>query len=76
MELRDGAGLTCNVSESGVLFETEVPVVVGESIDFSIVFGELDPAYRQRVRCIGEVVRLEERGGARGVAVKLVSYGL
>lgn len=69
--------MTCNVSESGVLFETDARFSLGQTIDFSIVFGEDEPAYQYRVRCLGEVVRVEPRGSSRGVvAIKLHSYGL
>jgi hypothetical protein len=76
VELPDGAGVTRNVSEGGVLFETTIPIKPGQEITFSLVFGEVEPEYAYRVRCRGEVVRVEPAGEAINVAVKLHAYGL
>lgn len=76
VELPEGGGVTRNVSEGGVLFETTVPMSPGQEITFSLVFGEVEPEYAYRLRCRGEVVRVEPAGGAIHVAVKLHAYSL
>ncbi len=65
-------GITHNVSESGVLFESDVAVAVDESIDFGLIFPEMRPVLR--IRCSGHVVRVERRGSRRLVAVHLDDY--
>lgn len=54
------AGETRNVSSSGVLFTSNVPVEVGESIEYMITFPRV-PGTRAdvRLRCVGKVLRNE-----------------
>jgi PilZ domain len=65
-------GITHNVSESGVLFESDVAVAVDEPIDFGLIFRERRSVLR--IRCSGHVVRVERRGAARLVAVHFDDY--
>jgi len=52
------AGETKNVSSSGVLFTSELPVEVGEPIEYCITFPK-PPGSRSEVklRCVGKVLR-------------------
>jgi len=52
------AGETRNVSSSGVLFTSAVPVEVGEAIEYYITFPKV-PGSRSEVklRCVGKVLR-------------------
>ena len=76
VDLDHGTGVTRDVSEIGVLFETTVPPQLGEVIEFALLMGEFDPGAGYRVRCSGEVVRIEEVRNTYAVAVHLHSYSL
>lgn len=53
-------GETRNVSSSGVLFSTAVPVEVGEPIEYLITFPKApDSRAEVRIRCVGKVLRTE-----------------
>jgi PilZ domain len=54
------AGETRNVSSSGVLFTSTLPMEVGESIEYMITFPKA-PGTRAdvRLRCVGKVLRNE-----------------
>jgi hypothetical protein len=67
-------GITHNVSESGVLFESDVVVAVDESIDLALIFRATRPGDPIRIRCSGNVVRVERRGSRLLVAVHLNDY--
>ena len=57
------AGETRNVSSSGVLFTSAVPVEVGEAIEYYITFPKPPGARAEvKLRCVGKVLRndLEE----------------
>ncbi len=62
----DGKGVTRDISSAGVYFETDRDYEVGSTITLTIDF-ESDP--RARIRCVGTIVRLEDRGSKVGVAV-------
>jgi len=72
VELKGGDGVTRDLSISGVYFETGLSFTAGQSIEFTIVFGEhtLNP---KRMTCHGEIVRVEANGPKLGVATKLHS---
>jgi hypothetical protein len=58
-------GETCNLSSAGVLFSAELPVEVGEPIEYVITL----PVVRNgdesvRLRCVGKVVRNERSTAA------------
>jgi hypothetical protein len=61
--VRDGAGSpvtgeTKNVSSSGVLFTSAVPVEVGEPIEYFITFPKAPGSSADvRLRCVGKVLR-------------------
>ena len=76
VELPVGTGTTRDVSESGLLFDTtqNLPLVEGDPIDFDLVLGRFDPQGPYRVKCAGEVVRVEHRESGVSVAVTLRSY--
>lgn len=68
VKLEDGAGVTRDVSTSGIFFETERAHAVGETVGLS---ASLDGA---TVRYEGSVVRVERINGRFGVAVALTSF--
>jgi hypothetical protein len=60
-------GETKNVSSGGVLFTTELPVPVGERIEYFITLAqEPHTGLQVRIRCLGKVVRLEQDGDGPG----------
>lgn len=74
MELEQRTGLTRDISTAGVFFETDSSVPVGATLRFSFVLEYADPEGPVRLRCQGEVVRVERRKGKVGVAVRFSSY--
>lgn len=52
------AGETKNVSSSGVLFTSAIPVEIGEPIEYLITFPKAPgSAVDVRIRCVGKVLR-------------------
>lgn len=74
LELKDGRGVTRDFSSTGIFFETDKSFTQGHSIDFTIVLENVDPDRPVRVKCRGEIVRVEESGQKIGVAVAISSY--
>ena len=76
VELEGGTGITRDVSLSGVFFETDRYLVLGEQIRLTLLLGRLSPDYPVRLQCDGRVVRVERREMQvrLGVAVAIESY--
>jgi len=68
VQLNDGIGTTCDISTSGIFFETERAYSIGDIIRLSLNFEH------ETLRCEARVVRVEQRNGQFGVAVELKSY--
>lgn len=52
-------GETCNISSSGVLFKTDHPIDLGESLEYYVTLPTApSPTERLRLRCVGKVVRV------------------
>ena len=68
VQLKNGIGTTCDISTSGIFFETESAHSMGETIRLSVNFAH------ETLQCEGRVVRVEPRNGQFGVAVELRSY--
>jgi len=68
VQLKNGTGITRDISTSGIFFETESAHSVGETIRLSLNFEH------ETLQCEARVVRVEPRNGQFGVAVELVSY--
>jgi hypothetical protein len=75
VRLNRGAGVTHNISASGVFFETNADFALGSKIIFAI---ELDGARGEKLEliCRGEIVRVELRGSKACVAAKIVTSKL
>lgn len=67
--LDDVVGTTCDVSASGMLFETSASFAVGESIDFTVEFDA--PGGKRVLKCRGQIIRTEQRSGRIGVGIKI-----
>ncbi len=68
MQLNDGIGTTCDISTSGIFFETESAYAIGDMIRLLLNFED------ETLQCEARVVRMEPRIGQFGVAVELTSY--
>ena len=52
-------GETCNISSNGVLFRTDHPIEVGESLEYYVTLPTApSPNERLRLRCVGKVIRI------------------
>jgi hypothetical protein len=74
LELENGKGVTRDVSASGVFFLTDVSFSIGTPITFCLLLEQVDPLGPLRVRCQGQVVRLECCKGKAGVAVAISEH--
>jgi len=68
VQLNDGTGTTCDISTSGIFFETESAYAIGDTIRLLLNFEH------ETLQCDARVVRVEPRNGQFGVAVELKSY--
>jgi hypothetical protein len=68
VQLDDGIGTTCDLSTSGIFFETESAYSIGDMIRLLLNFEH------ETLQCEARVVRVEPRNGQFGVAVELKSY--
>jgi PilZ domain len=73
---REHTALTCNVSASGVLFQMEGPLRVGERIAFSLRMpgGVLGTSHDVLVDCTGRVVRCSKSQAQTQVAATIDEY--
>jgi hypothetical protein len=72
--LDHGTGFTRDISVSGVFFEIDANYPPGSEINFVI---ELHgPAGKMMFECRGRIVRVEDRGGKVGMAVKIIESRL
>jgi hypothetical protein len=67
---------TCNISAGGVLFQTDEELMVGSTIEFTIVMpgAVLGSGTDVRVNCVGRVVRSSIEGGRPAVAAVIDEY--
>ena len=76
MKWKKGAGVTRDFSASGIFFETDQYFSSGEPVEFALKLEHFDSAHLVRVRCRGEVVRVEQGAEKTGVAMVIKSYEL
>jgi hypothetical protein len=69
VQLNDGIGTTCDISSSGIFFESDRAYAIGETLQLSLHFEH------ETLQCEARVMRVEPRNGQFGVAVELTSYG-
>ena len=62
-------GVTCNVSASGMFFETSAVLESGSEIGFSVEFDA--PEGKRVLRCRGIILRTEVRDDRFGIAVRI-----
>jgi Tfp pilus assembly protein PilZ len=68
LQLKNGAGMTRDISTSGIFFETESAYAIGDTIRLLLNFED------ETLQCEARVVRVEPCNGQFGVAVELKSY--
>ena len=71
VEMNGIPGLTRNISATGIYFETETDQAPGPRVHFTVevvVRGE-----KSKLPCDGEVIRVDQKDGTTGIAVKLES---
>jgi hypothetical protein len=68
VHLKNGTGMTRNISSSGIMFETETLYAVDDVIGLSVDFPD------SSIQCDGRVVRVEKVEGQSAVAVEFASY--
>ena len=68
------AGVTRDISPSGIFFETDMKMADGGTIHFTLEFD--NPSGKLLLECSGEIVRVEKAGGKIGVAAKIVESRL
>ncbi|OLD96925.1 MAG: hypothetical protein AUG80_12820 [Candidatus Rokubacteria bacterium 13_1_20CM_4_68_9] len=74
--LTGGVGRTANLSETGVLMETDQMFNPMETIEFDLVLEELDPERPYWMRCQGTIVRIEPATDGWRIAVEIDRYTL
>lgn len=74
VKLADALGTTRDVSAGGVYFEIDSNIVVGSDISFEIALDA--PGGPMTLRCNGQVVRIDQKDGRTGVAVRMTDSGL
>lgn len=62
--------ITRDISPSGVYFEAEESFVLGGRVDFVVEF--INSVGALKLKCSGEIVRVENHNGKKGIAVKIV----
>jgi Tfp pilus assembly protein PilZ len=68
VQLKNGAGMTRDISTSGIFFETKSAHSIGDTIRLFLNFED------ETRQCEARVVRVERRNDQFGVAVELRSY--
>jgi hypothetical protein len=74
MVLDGAAGVTKNISATGIFFEADTKQEQGSVISFWV---ELDtPGGKLKLVCEGEIVRVEDGDGKTRVATKIISQDM
>jgi len=68
--LEAGAGVTRDISASGVCFETDATLAVGGTVEFAIDFNS--SLGKMELKCRGIIVRADAAGARTQVAVKIL----
>jgi PilZ domain-containing protein len=74
VDLGASTGVTCDVSASGMFFETDATYALGNEVTFAVDLAT--PCGKLTLRCQGSIVRLEPREHRVGVAVKITASKL
>ena len=72
--LEAGAGLTRDVSRSGIYFLTAQAIDPGSPVRFSIRLDHIRAGKPLRLDCQGQVLRIEQTSGQYGVAASICEF--
>lgn len=73
-QFESGKSITRGLSGAGVFFETDRSFSTGQPIEFTLVMEQTDSGLPLRLKCWGEMVRVEKIGQKIGVATEINSY--
>lgn len=74
VKLKGAKGITRDFSSTGIFFKTNRSFSPGQPIEFTIELKHVDPKGPVKVKCQGEIVRVEEEGQQIGIAASIDSY--
>ena len=72
--LKQGTGLTRDYSTDGVYFVTDQAISLGEQLELVMLLDHQSMGAAVRLRCQGDVVRVEKNEGMTGVAVAISKH--
>lgn len=75
VEVGQAAGRTRNISFSGIYFETEDTFSPETSIELTLLWEPTLLSTPMRIKCKGQVVRVERHEGKLEVAIAIEAYG-
>lgn len=73
--MRQGVGITRDVSQTGVYFLTDEKITPGMLLDLTIELAHAIPGETMQLHCQGRVVRVEVLNGKTGVAASIIEFG-
>ncbi|MFB3884982.1 MAG: PilZ domain-containing protein [Thermodesulfobacteriota bacterium] len=75
VEAEQAAGRTRDMSFSGIYFETESTFSPETQIELTLLWKPTLLSAPMRIKCKGQVVRVERQEGKLGVAIAIEAYG-
>lgn len=69
--LESGMGISRDISESGIYFVTDQPLIPGGVVKFSVKLDHIQTGKPVRLDCQGRVLRIEPAGEKFGVAASI-----
>ncbi len=75
VEVEQAAGRTRDISISGIYFETEGTFSPETQIELTLLWEPTLLGTPMRIKCKGQVVRVERHEGKLGVAIAIDAYG-
>ena len=74
VEFESGKGFTRDFSTTGIYFEADRSFSPGQPIEFNLVLEHVDTSGPVCLKCVGTIVRVEDKGKKIGVAATINSY--
>jgi hypothetical protein len=76
VELAEGVGTTRDLGTSGVYFTSRYGYEPSSKLEFTIVLDSVNENKPLRMRCSGEVVRVETVDDMVGIAARILEYAI